>query len=345
MDTAVMETTIGADDVLQLQDANVVVVAPHPDDESLAAGGLVQMAIARGASVTVVLLTDGDCNPWPQRVVEKRWRIGATDRARWGRRRRAEAEQALSTLGVAPSAIHCLGWADMGLTARLLLDMNASTRTLATLLTRLLSRASASDMIVLPSLTDRHPDHGAARVMTELALACAALTPQLLGYTVHGTVDRSATRIHLDDASQRRKFAAVEQHHTQLVLSRGRMRKYAERPEHFSREQHRGNLLIAPYHILPWKLGPVLRQMSELVVATATGAWRLPLVDVTGDSVRDRPSIQRDGSRLTLVIPQSLRNQTPVFVKLSARVPSPWIYDRWGWVRLGATEIVSPQTR
>lgn len=341
-----METAIVADDVLQLQDANVVVVAPHPDDESLAAGGLVQTAIACGASIAVILFTDGDCNPWPQRAIERRWRIGAADRARWGRRRRAEAERALSTLGVAPSAIHCLGWADMGLTTRLLIDANHSTQTLATLLTRLMSRAAASNILVLPSLTDRHPDHGAARVMAELALARAELSPQLLGYTVHGSVDRSVTWLHVDDASQRRKLAALEQHYTQLVLSRRRMRKYAERPEHFVREQRAADLSIAPYQTLPWKLGPVARQMLELVVAAPTGTWRVPLSsDGRSNSARDGPSIQRDGSRLTLTIPQSLRNQAPVFAKLSARVPSPWIYDRWGWVRLGAMETVSPNSR
>lgn len=341
-----METAELTDDPLQLQDANVVVVAPHPDDESLVTGGLVQTAIARGASVAVVLLTDGDCNLWPQRAIERRWRIGAADRERWGRRRRAEAERALATLGVAPAAIHCLGWPDMGLTARLLADTYDSTRTLGDLLTRLMSRAATSNILVLPSLTDRHPDHGAARVMAELALVCASLSPQLLGYTVHGRVDRSATRVHFDDVLLRRKLAAVEQHYTQLVLSRGRMRRYADRPEFFVRERSAADVSVPPYHILQWKLGAVARQMLELVVATPTMAWRLPLSSYARrDSLRDSPTIQRDGGKLTLTIPRSIRNAAPVFIKLAARVPTPWIYDRWGWVRLGAMEIVSPDSR
>ena len=38
----------------------LVVVAPHPDDETLGAAGLVQRVLARGGSARVVLMTAGD---------------------------------------------------------------------------------------------------------------------------------------------------------------------------------------------------------------------------------------------------------------------------------------------
>src|SRR5882672_10858445 len=68
----------------------LMVLAPHPDDETLGAGGLLQRAAARGVATRVVFATDGDDNPWPQRVVERRLWIGADARARWGARRRGE---------------------------------------------------------------------------------------------------------------------------------------------------------------------------------------------------------------------------------------------------------------
>ena len=55
----------------------VLVLAPHPDDESLAAAGLLQHARGRGAAIRVVFLTDGDRNPWAQLVNEWRWPVGA----------------------------------------------------------------------------------------------------------------------------------------------------------------------------------------------------------------------------------------------------------------------------
>ena len=42
----------------------VLVLAPHPDDESLACGGIIQRALARGARVRIVFLTYGDNNEW-----------------------------------------------------------------------------------------------------------------------------------------------------------------------------------------------------------------------------------------------------------------------------------------
>ncbi len=38
----------------------LVVVAPHPDDETLAAGGLIQRVLHEGGTVRVVVLTPGD---------------------------------------------------------------------------------------------------------------------------------------------------------------------------------------------------------------------------------------------------------------------------------------------
>ena len=65
-------------------DARILILAPHPDDECLGTGGLIQQALAKGAKVKVVFITNGDNNPWPQRYVEKRWFIGTEERMRWG---------------------------------------------------------------------------------------------------------------------------------------------------------------------------------------------------------------------------------------------------------------------
>src|SRR3954451_20581648 len=43
--------------------ADVLVVAPHPDDDVLGAGGVIQQALAIGKSVVVVFMTNGDGYP------------------------------------------------------------------------------------------------------------------------------------------------------------------------------------------------------------------------------------------------------------------------------------------
>lgn len=83
----------------------LLVVAPHPDDESIATGELIQQVRLAGGEVQILLLTNGDNNPWPQRWVERRVRIGLDERRRWGERRRTEVGEALVRLGVDAQAL------------------------------------------------------------------------------------------------------------------------------------------------------------------------------------------------------------------------------------------------
>src|SRR5260370_20574447 len=78
--------------------------APHPDDETLAGGGLIQKASAMGARLCVVFLTNGDRNPWPQRVMERSLFLDAKARRRWGLTRQGEARAALDMLGAGRAA-------------------------------------------------------------------------------------------------------------------------------------------------------------------------------------------------------------------------------------------------
>ena len=96
--------------------SRVMLFAPHPDDESLAAGIFLQRAVAAGAAVRVVYATDGERNCWPQRVLEGKMRIRENDRRRWGARRRAEALAALRTLGLGPANASFLSLPDQGVT-------------------------------------------------------------------------------------------------------------------------------------------------------------------------------------------------------------------------------------
>ncbi|MEI6121822.1 MAG: PIG-L family deacetylase, partial [Opitutae bacterium] len=85
-----MEKAVAANALENLlqQDARILILAPHPDDECLGTGGLIQQALAKGAKIKVIFITNGDNNPWPQRYLEKRWFIGPEERKRWGDRRK-----------------------------------------------------------------------------------------------------------------------------------------------------------------------------------------------------------------------------------------------------------------
>jgi LmbE family N-acetylglucosaminyl deacetylase len=210
----------------------VLILAPHPDDESLSSGGLIQASLAVGAAVRVLLFTDGDNNPWPQRWIERRWFIGAAERIRWGARRRGEAQQALRSLGVADQHIHFLGLPDTGLTDLL---MRADSELMQALVDEL--REFRPTRLVIPGLQDRHPDHSAAHVLTRIAMQRAdpATAIEVLSYLVHTDLtELPSTRVLALTAPQiQRKREAIAAHETQVRLSGKRFLGFAKQHEYF----------------------------------------------------------------------------------------------------------------
>jgi|GEM_PF-639127 len=206
----------------------LLVVAPHPDDESLATGGLIRRAVVNGASVRVVLATDGEFNHWPQRYVEGRWRIRPADRERWGARRRKEAIAALAMLGVTQAQIDFLGLPDNRLGG---LGVTELRRHLAPIIEEFVP-----DLVVSPSNCDLHPDHRLLATTVERILD--ELPPphfQVLTYVTHGCADASRliVELQLTDEEKDSKLGAILCHETQLALSRARLLRFANESEVF----------------------------------------------------------------------------------------------------------------
>ena len=315
--------------------ASVVVMAPHPDDESIAAGGLIQVALALGARVTVVLLTDGDNNPWPQRVIERRVWIGLRDRERWGQRRRDEARAALAILGIPDSSIRHLGWPDLGLTHCLMTDAAATVSML-----RDVFLDAAPTVVILPTLSDRHPDHSAAHVMCCLALSASGSIAQLLSYTIHGTTSAPAIECGIDVHRREQKKRAVGAYHTQLVLSHKRIMAHAERPERFVIDAAIRDGVTSSLERLPWRISRLSAALADVVVVGGNGAWCVAIAaadSVTRDGASPR-CVRDNNGQLHLRMPEQLRISSPAFAKLRCRLSSPWIYDRWGWTRLASAD-------
>lgn len=297
----------------------LLVVAPHPDDETIATGILIQQVLAAGGAIRVLLLTAGDNNPWPQRWIERRVRIGPRERERWGRRRRAEILAALDKLGVDNGDLQCLAWPDMGLTDCL---MNPAHRAVDTL--QQVIEAFAPSLVAMPSLDDRHPDHGATHVMLRLAVAKSTCRPQLLAYLVHGRPgDVRHVSLAGSTAQQTNKHAALRQHQSQMVLSGRRISRWAARPERYVEVPLA--LTATAKGALPWQPSAWMASRLRLSVVSAAGAtsWRW------ADAPVQRTS---DGSfHLEAdVVPIS----PPGFAKLAWDLHSFWIFDHWGWCEL-----------
>lgn len=117
--------------------ARALVLAPHPDDETIGPGGTVARLAARGTEVEVVILTDGEATPGT-----------GLDVREVARRRRSEAVEACGRLGVGPPRFS--GHPDGGLeqrVAELAGELGALVPDLA------------PQAVFLPWFGDRHPDH------------------------------------------------------------------------------------------------------------------------------------------------------------------------------------------
>jgi len=354
--------------------SRLLLFAPHPDDESLACSIVLQRAVRAGAMVRVVYVTDGDDNPWPQRVLERKWRLSATDRRRWGRLRRTEALAALRVLGVNGSAARFLALPDQKLTAMLAGGGQCALERRA----GIIADWGPTDLL-LPSISDTHPDHSALAVMLRLALSESFSGTMATGqmavwsYVVHGKSPAffdCAEKICHSHSEAATKLRAIRCHKPHLKLSRKRFLAYASRPERLVKLGARHKTVVdgsitsvfrLPHSLrVELRLSPKAMRISEPALFVfgrdQAGALRCVTLRVPARSSRikvlDSASLdsvaegQYRGNALAghLTIPVSIfSSASAIFVKLERRS---WFFDEAGWLEIPPAEsqpIAEPQ--
>lgn len=187
----------------------ILVVSPHPDDESLCCGGLVATARRIGAQVAIVWVTSGGGFRLDAMIVQKKARPKFADMRALARRRIDEAQYAAQALGVDADQLFFLGYPDRGVLA-LLLDNYASpyrskyTGANAVPWEQALSPGSPYDganlerdfaqvvervrptLVLAPSPYDAHPDHRASGILAMRVLGARGESSRLKYWIVHG---------------------------------------------------------------------------------------------------------------------------------------------------------------
>jgi LmbE family N-acetylglucosaminyl deacetylase len=92
----------------------ILVLAPHPDDEVLGAGGVIQRAASMGLPLKIIFLTYGDSNEWSFMLYRKRLVIVPKAVQSMGLVRKDEAIAASHLLGVKEPQMMFLGYPDFG---------------------------------------------------------------------------------------------------------------------------------------------------------------------------------------------------------------------------------------
>jgi LmbE family N-acetylglucosaminyl deacetylase len=170
---------------------NVLVIAPHPDDEAIGCGGAICLHTARGDRVVVAFLTSGELG-LKHLPREEAWRI-----------REAEAEAAAQVLGLARLAfLRGPDWL-----------VGEHVANVAAGLVPVLER-EAPGLVYLTHARDDHPDHRAALPVLRAALRGGPM-PVLAAYEVWSPL---STFDRVDDvtAVMARKLRAVRCHRSQL---------------------------------------------------------------------------------------------------------------------------------
>jgi N-acetyl-1-D-myo-inositol-2-amino-2-deoxy-alpha-D-glucopyranoside deacetylase len=92
----------------------ILILAPHPDDETLSSSGIIQKALLAGAKVKVVFLTNGEYNQESYLIYEKKPLILKSQFINLGKIRMIEALEAAAVLGLGKSDLIFLGYPDFG---------------------------------------------------------------------------------------------------------------------------------------------------------------------------------------------------------------------------------------
>ncbi len=178
----------------------VIVVAPHPDDEVLATGGVIQEHLRKGHVVKIVLVTCGDGQRRGLFLPPRHFR-------RLGERRYGESLKALKVLGVTERRVIALGYPDRGM-AHLWADGDRPYTSRYTKVSAVpyewayrpgapytresvlqdfseILHKERPGIVYLPHPKDRHGDHQAVYRFVLQALQENHLHPTLRHYLIH----------------------------------------------------------------------------------------------------------------------------------------------------------------
>ena len=197
----------------------LLVIAPHPDDDVLGAGGLIRRVAKAGGRVRVVWTTSGDGFPEGVETAEgispRVAHLTPRDYETYGRLREQEARAALGSLGVGASSLTFLGFPDEGLCEMASTFLSAKAEAFKSPYTGRISPPLTEQVIrgvryrgvdirreleqvvvsfgptlvVAPHPEDQHPDHCSTHIFLKEALddlsKSGRVRPRILHYLIH----------------------------------------------------------------------------------------------------------------------------------------------------------------
>ena len=165
-----IDENLMSDDPCHLAATKILVIAPHPDDESLGCGGLISKLAADRRRFCTVFVTDGSAS----HLGSVKW-----SRRALAARREREAEEALYQLGIGDHPRTFLRLCDAAMPPASSQEWRFASGELDSVL-----RTFRPDLVLLPWRRDPHRDHRDSwRLVTE-AIRRSVLAPMTLEYAI-----------------------------------------------------------------------------------------------------------------------------------------------------------------
>ena len=238
--------------------ADVLVFAPHPDDEVIGCGGVIQHALAEGRRVRVAFTTSGDGYPRAaaKLLMKPESDLTPDDFRRLGARREAEAIAAAKVLGLDASQLAFLRHPDAQLG-----KLPAEARTSALQGVQRVIEESQPSRVYVTDHGDEHPDHRVTNELVREAVALAGSVPEVFTYLVHSGGDTRwplpgpryetsamdgityptgvrwppPVRVDLTPSESERKLRALVAHESQWALDHDYLARFVKSEEIFWR--------------------------------------------------------------------------------------------------------------
>ena len=172
--------------------SRILVLSPHPDDESIGCGGSICQHADAGHRIVSVFLTSGELG-LKKLSREAAWQI-----------REAEAHAAAKILGIAET--HFLRQPDWTLADA----VEPATTALGPIVS-----SERPELIYVPHSAEWHPDHKAAGVVVRHALSLAGLAPEVRAYEVWTPLAQYDLVVDIT-ALMPRKLQAIRAHASQF---------------------------------------------------------------------------------------------------------------------------------
>jgi LmbE family N-acetylglucosaminyl deacetylase len=238
-------------DISKAAQFDVLVFAPHPDDEVLGCGGVMLRALEEKKRVGIVVLTNGDGFPKAASIVTKKPQDQLTpaDFLKLAAERQQQSLDSLAILGVPKASLMFLGYPDSGLAEIYRRDQTDPFRqrftgrnhtygvvvsdyhslkhgrgapyTRSSLLGDIaeIIETSQPEEIYVTHEIDRHPDHRASHWFVRDAARVADYRGTLFTYVVHGKEHPKLPmhRVRLTAAQVEKKRAAIRPHQIPIV--------------------------------------------------------------------------------------------------------------------------------